>query len=124
MNLFVGPVVNAAYAIGNQVKSSVNLFGSNFYVAVRPVMMKEYASGNIGYVKKLFFTSSETLFLLLFIIIVPISLLFIICLCFRNAYLIICNSLLDMSIAKYFLKENGLPNRYCWLIFIIAVSDK
>ena len=73
LNVFWGPVVNAAYAIGNQVKSSVNLFGSNFYVAVRPVMMKEYASGNIEYVKKLFFTSSKTLFLLLFIIIFPIS---------------------------------------------------
>ena len=73
LNVFFGPAVNAAYAIGNQIKTAINSFSSNFYVAVRPVMMKSYAAEDYPYVKKLFYFSSKTIFILLFVIIFPVA---------------------------------------------------
>jgi len=71
-NLFFGPVANAAYAIGNSVKASVNSFAANFFVATRPPMIKSYAEGNNDYTLKLFYFSSKVIFSLLFVLIVPI----------------------------------------------------
>lgn len=73
LNVFFGPIVNAAYMIGNQVKTTVNLFSSNFYIAVRPTMIKEFAKNNYPYVKRLVIFSTKALFFLLFVIIFPIS---------------------------------------------------
>lgn len=73
LNVFFGPIVNAAYMIGNQIKTTVNLFSSNFYIAVRPTMIKEYATGNMAYVRKLVFFSTKAIFSLLFVIVFPIS---------------------------------------------------
>lgn len=72
LNVFFGPVVNAAYAIGNQIKNVVNTFSSNFYNAVRPPLMKAYASTQIDYVKTLFYFSSKVIFILLFIVVFPV----------------------------------------------------
>ena len=73
LNVFFGPIVNAAYNIGNSVKNAVNQLGSNFFVAVRPSLIKEYAANNIVYVQKLFMFSTKVIFCLLFMIIFPIS---------------------------------------------------
>lgn len=73
MNVFFGPIANAAYNIGNSVKNAVNQLGSNFFVAVRPSLIKEYAANNLEYVKKLFLFSTKVIFCLLFMIMFPIS---------------------------------------------------
>ena len=73
LNTFFGPVVNAAYLIGNQVKSAINQFSSNFYIAARPSMIMEFSAGNMEYVKKLYDFSTKTIFILLFIFVFPIS---------------------------------------------------
>ena len=73
MNVFFGPIVNAAYNIGNSVKNAVNQLGANFFVAVRPSLIKEYAAQNFEYVQKLFFFSTKVIFCLLFMIMFPIS---------------------------------------------------
>lgn len=72
LNVFFGPIVNAAYNIGNSVKNAVNQLGSNFFVAVRPSLIKEYAANNIEYVRKLFMFSTKVIFCLLFMIMFPI----------------------------------------------------
>lgn len=72
INVFFGPIANAAYSIGNTVKNAVNQLGSNFFVAVRPSMMKEYVSNNIVYVRQLFLFSTKVIFSLLFMIMFPI----------------------------------------------------
>lgn len=72
LNVFYGPIVNAAYNIGNSVKNAVNQLGSNFFVAVRPSLIKEYAASNLEYVRKLFIFSTKTIFCLLFMIMFPI----------------------------------------------------
>lgn len=74
LNVFFGPVINTAYAIGNQVKNAINLFGSNFFLAVRPAMIKEYTADNIKYFRQLFYFSSKMIFILLYIFSLPLLL--------------------------------------------------
>lgn len=74
LNVFWGPLYNAAYAIGNQVRNAVSLFGSNFFMAVRPAMIKEYSAKNENYFMVLFFFSSKMIFILLFIFVMPLLL--------------------------------------------------
>ncbi len=71
-NLFFGPVANAAYAIGNQVKTTINSFASNFFVATRPPIIKSYSEGDYVYTNKLFYFSSKVIFSLLFVMIAPL----------------------------------------------------
>lgn len=46
LNLFFGPVVNAARGIASQVNGAVTGFCSNFIIAINPQIMKQYAAGN------------------------------------------------------------------------------
>lgn len=73
LNVFFGPVVNAAYNIGNSVKNAVNQLGSNFFVAIRPSLIKEYAANNLEYVRKMLLLSTKVIFCLLFMIMFPIA---------------------------------------------------
>ena len=43
MNMFFGPVVNAARGIASQVSNTLMTFSSNFSVALRPQIIKSYA---------------------------------------------------------------------------------
>lgn len=72
LNLFFGPVANAAYSIASQVYHAVGTFGNSFYTAVKPSLIKNYASGDFNYVNKLFVFSSKSLFSLLSIIAIPL----------------------------------------------------
>lgn len=47
LNLFFGPLVNAARSVAAQVCSAVQSFGQNFSTAMRPQVIKNYASNNI-----------------------------------------------------------------------------
>ena len=71
-NIFFGPIANAAYAIGNQVKTTINSFAGNFFVATRPPMIKSYSEGDYAYTNKLFYFSSKVIFSLLFVMIAPL----------------------------------------------------
>lgn len=46
LNLFCGPVVNAAQGIAMQINAAVYSFVSNFMIAIRPQIIKNHASGN------------------------------------------------------------------------------
>lgn len=72
LNTFFGPVANAAYSVSSQVYHSVGLFANNFYVAVKPPLIKNYSAGNFDYVLKLFSFSSKAMFVLLFVVILPL----------------------------------------------------
>ena len=72
LNLFFGPVANAAYSIASQVYHTVGTFASNFYIAVKPPIIKNFASNNFEYVHKLFTFSSKTFFTLLCVIAIPL----------------------------------------------------
>lgn len=72
MNLFFGPLVNASRAISGQVSGAINNFCNNFFVAVRPQIIKSYASQDFDYLKKLIYSSSKYSFYLMWILSLPI----------------------------------------------------
>lgn len=72
LNLFFGPVVNAARGIAVQVQNAVQGFASNFQVAINPQIIKSYSAGDIEYMHKLIITSSKFSFYVLMILIIPI----------------------------------------------------
>lgn len=74
INMFFGPIFNAARAIAVQVQHAVNSFNLNFMTAVKPQIIKYYSSGNYEYMYKLVFTASKCSFFLLFILTLPILL--------------------------------------------------
>lgn len=66
LNIFFGPVVNAANAIAVQVQGAVNRFISSFQMALNPQITKSYASNNFDYMHKLvLYGSKYSIFLML-----------------------------------------------------------
>ncbi|MGR7812790.1 lipopolysaccharide biosynthesis protein [Lacinutrix undariae] len=72
LNIFIGPIANASYAITLQVQSAVNLFVSNFQLAVNPQIIKNYASNNKETMFFLIVQSSKASFLLMYILSIPL----------------------------------------------------
>lgn len=74
LNIFFGPVVNAARSISVQVQSAVQGFSTNFQVAMNPQIIKSYAQHDLHRMHSLIFTGSRFCFYLLFILSLPIIL--------------------------------------------------
>ncbi len=72
LNMFFGPVVNAARGIATQVNSSTNGFVGNFQLAVNPRIIQTYAGGDFVTFHRLVNQSAKTSFFLLLIFVVPI----------------------------------------------------
>lgn len=68
LNVFWGPVVNAARGVAVQVQSAVIQLSMNFQTALNPQITKSFATGNRPYMYSLIYRSSKfTFFLLLFL---------------------------------------------------------
>lgn len=74
LNVFFGPVVNAARGIAVQVQSAVQQFVTNFQMALNPQITKNYAVGNLEQMHSLMFRSARFSFILLFFITLPVLL--------------------------------------------------
>lgn len=74
INVFCGPMVNAARAIASQVNNAVNGFVTNFMTALNPQITKSYASGDISYMTLLVLRGSRFAFYLLLLLEMPILL--------------------------------------------------
>lgn len=74
INLFFGPVVNAARGIAFQVNNVVVSFAQNFMRAVDPQIVKSYAVKNYGKFDFLLIASAKLAYYLLFIIALPLIL--------------------------------------------------
>lgn len=72
LNIFFTPSVNAARGIAYQVNNIVTQFLNNFYMAVRPQIVKYYAKNEIENMFKLVIRSSRIMFFLLLIISLPV----------------------------------------------------
>lgn len=72
LNVFFGPVVNAARAIAVQVQSAIQQFVGNFQMALNPQITKTYAKGELNEMYNLMFRSARFSFYLLFLISLPI----------------------------------------------------
>lgn len=73
LNMFFGPVVNAARAIAVNVQSVVHSFISNFQLAVVPQITKSYAAGHLRRMQKLIITSSKFSYFLFFFAALPLT---------------------------------------------------
>ncbi|MBO4994684.1 MAG: hypothetical protein J6C78_01815 [Muribaculaceae bacterium] len=72
LNIFFGPVMNAARAISFQVSSAVNRFSESIFTAVKPQIIKSYAATDNGYLSNLIFSSSTLGFLFMLTLVNPI----------------------------------------------------
>lgn len=59
LNMFFGPVVNAARGIAVQAQTAIGQFSSNFQTALNPQITKSYATGDMEYMHGLIFRSAK-----------------------------------------------------------------
>ena len=72
LNVFFGPVVNAARAVAVQVQNAIQQFVGNFQMALNPQITKTYAKGEMNEMHKLMFRSARFSFYLLFFLSLPV----------------------------------------------------
>lgn len=72
LNVFFGPVVNAARAVAVQVQSAIQQFVGNFQMALNPQITKTYAKGEMEDMHRLMFRSARFSFYLLFFLSLPV----------------------------------------------------
>lgn len=103
INVFFGPVANAARAISMQINSAINSFSSCFIMALNPPMIKSYAKGDYSYLNRLFSVSNKLIFYCLLVIVVPLY--------------------IDMNeVILFWLKtDDALTISYCKLILVFMM---
>lgn len=72
LNVFFGPVVNAARAVSVQVQGAIQQLVGNFQMALNPQITKTYATGKMEDMHKLIFRSARFSFYLLFFLSLPV----------------------------------------------------
>lgn len=72
INVFFGPVLNAANAISVQAGRLVRSFCDNFTTALKPQITKSYASGELTTVKRILYHGGKMSFILMILICYPL----------------------------------------------------
>lgn len=72
INLFCGPVVNAARGIAFQVNNAVHSFVTNFMTALNPQITKSYAAGDYAYMMTLIYQGARLSFYMLLMLSLPV----------------------------------------------------
>lgn len=72
LNLFMGPVVNAARGIAISVSAAIASFSGNFMAALNPQITKSYAANDMAYMFSLVERGSRFSFYIMFILALPI----------------------------------------------------
>ena len=72
INLFCGPVVNAARGIAFQVNTAISGFVTNFMTALNPQITKSYASGDRDYMMTLIYQGARLSFYMLLLLSLPV----------------------------------------------------
>lgn len=72
LNIFFGPVVNAARGVAVQVQGAVSQFSMNFQTALNPQITKSYAVKDYSYMHSLIFRSSKFTYFLLLLLSLPV----------------------------------------------------
>lgn len=73
INMFFGPIANAAKAVADKVNTSINGFTNNFMIAVQPQIVKTYAQDDLISMHKVFYFASKTSFFLMMLLTLPIA---------------------------------------------------
>lgn len=72
LNVFFGPVVNAARGIAQQVQSAIQVFITNFQMALNPQIVKNYATEDFDQMHLLMERSSRFSFFLMLMLSLPV----------------------------------------------------
>ena len=72
LNLFYGPVLNAALGISSQVNNAVSGFVTNFTMALNPQISQSYSSGKKEYMQVLMYQGAKLSYYILLILSLPI----------------------------------------------------
>ena len=71
LNVFFGPIINAAFGIANQIYNAINTLTNSVVIAFRPAMIKSYSAKENEYLEQLFFASSKSILYLLAMVLIP-----------------------------------------------------
>lgn len=71
LNLFIGPIINAARGIANTVNNVLASFSGNFMTALNPQITKSYAAGNYDYMFSLVERGSRFSYYILLLFALP-----------------------------------------------------
>lgn len=72
INMFFGPIVNAAYAVASTIANMVNQFINGFQTAVNPQIIKSYAGGDVARSTQLVINNAKFSSYLLLLFAVPL----------------------------------------------------
>lgn len=72
LNVFFGPVMNAAAGIAASVQTAVVSFSTNISTAVRPQIIKSFAQGEYDAMSSLIYNASRCIFLVMVILVMPL----------------------------------------------------
>lgn len=73
LNVFFGPVINAAKGLADQIQGAVNQFATSFQVAMNPQITKNYALHELGEMQTLAYRGLKFSSIMLIILVLPIS---------------------------------------------------
>ena len=73
LNVFFGPIANAAQAAASQAKNAVSQFSRNFQMAINPQITKSYAAEQLQEMHLLIFRGSRLTFCLLLVLCLPLA---------------------------------------------------
>lgn len=69
LNIYFGPIINAAQSIANQIRTQASTFYQNFSTALRPQIIKKYAEKDIEGLFRMVHRGSKMTFFLMLIIV-------------------------------------------------------
>ena len=72
LNSFYGPSVNTSYSVSHQVSNIFLMFGVNLFNAIRPPMIKKYATKQFDAVINILYKSTKYISFLLLLIVLPL----------------------------------------------------
>lgn len=72
LNIFCGPVVNAAYGLSHSVMSAVSQFVTSFQMAFRPQLTQLYAANEFTAMYKLLYSATKLSYFLMLLLSLPI----------------------------------------------------
>ncbi|MDE6870711.1 MAG: hypothetical protein K2J62_01155 [Bacteroidales bacterium] len=72
LNLYFGPIVNAAYGLSNQIAVALDKFAGNFSMAFRPQLIQSYSAGEYNRTKRLLYSMSKISFIIQSMIFIPL----------------------------------------------------
>lgn len=73
LNLFGGPIINAARGIAYQVTSAINGFVGNISTAARPQLMQSYAAEDYERSRSIMYMTSKICFICLLLLAIPVG---------------------------------------------------